>query len=134
MSKFKKSHTDKQPPINFLFIGVALITLGIYTNFYDPFNTPKLIILILVASMTFSYLISDYRINGFFVSNLDKLIFLVLIFFAAGLILATVSSNEIYMYLVCDYRLATLITERSEQVILSAANYKSLLVDEFLPS
>ena len=102
MSKNKKSHTDKQSPINFLFIGVALITLGIYTNFYDPFNTPKLIILILVASMTFSYLISDYRINGFFVSNLDKLIFFVLIFFTAGLILATVSSSEIYISVLGD--------------------------------
>ena len=83
-------------------MGVALITLGIYTNFYDPFNTPKLIILILVASMTFSYLISDYRINGFFVSNLDKLFFLILIFFTIGLILATVSSNEIYISVLGD--------------------------------
>jgi O-antigen ligase len=102
MSKNKKSHIDKKPPINFLFIGVALITLGIYTNFYDPFNTPKLIILILVASITFSHLVSDYHINGFFVSNLDKLIFFVLIFFTAGLILATFSSNEIYISVLGD--------------------------------
>lgn len=102
MNKNKKSHTDKKPPINFLFIGVALITLGIYTNFYDPFNTPKLIILILVASMTFSYLISDYRINGFFVSNLDKLIFFILVFFTAGLILATVNSSEMYISVLGD--------------------------------
>ena len=102
MSKNKKNHTDKKPPINFLFIGVALITLGIYTNFYDPFNTTKLIILMLVASMTFSYLISDYRINGFFVSNLDKLIFFILVFFTAGLILATVSSSEMYISVLGD--------------------------------
>ena len=102
MSKNKKSHTDKKPPINFLFIGVALITLGIYTNFYDPFNTPKLIILILVASITFSHLVSEYHINGFLVSNLDKLIFFVIIFFTAGLILATVSSSEIYISVLGD--------------------------------
>jgi O-antigen ligase len=102
VSKNKVSQTDKQYSINFLFMGVALITLGIYTNFYDPFNTPKLIILILVASMTFSYLISDYRINGFFVSNLDKLFFLILIFFTTGLIVATISSNDTYISVLGD--------------------------------
>ena len=133
--KSLKNNAAQKLPINFLFLGVAFVTLGIYTNFYDPFNTPKLIILMLVACLTFSYLVSNFQVNGFFVNNFDRLIFFVALLFFAGLVLSTVTSSEIYISILGDtqrrngflqYFSLVIILVYSSRVI-NLSNSKSLI-------
>lgn len=133
--KSLKNNAAQKLPINFLFLGVAFVTLGIYTNFYDPFNTPKLIILMLVACLTFSHLVSNFQVNGFFVNNFDRLIFFVALLFFAGLVLSTVTSSEIYISILGDtqrrngflqYFSLVIILVYSSRVI-NLSNSKSLI-------
>ena len=91
--KLNKSSANKAQPINFIFLGTALITLGIYTNFYDPFNTVKLLILLFLAVVTLSYLALFIRTDQFFSNKSDKIAILLLIFFILGLTLSTVFSD-----------------------------------------
>lgn len=45
----------------FLVLGVAAVTLFFKTGFYDPFNSAKLILLLVVAGWLFGHLINSYR-------------------------------------------------------------------------
>ena len=47
----------------FLLWGVAAITFFLKTDFYDPFNSAKLILLLLVAGWILSHLINSYKEN-----------------------------------------------------------------------
>lgn len=47
----------------FLLWGVAAVTFFIKTDFYDPFNSAKLILLLLVAGWILSHLINSYKEN-----------------------------------------------------------------------
>ena len=45
----------------FLLWGTAAVTFFLKTDFYDPFNSAKLILLLLVAGWIFGHLINSYR-------------------------------------------------------------------------
>ena len=45
----------------FLIFGVAAVTLFFKTDFYDPFNSSKLILLLLITGWLFGHLINSYR-------------------------------------------------------------------------
>lgn len=47
--------------VRFLVIGVAAVTLFLRTDFYDPFNSAKFILLLLVAAWLIGYLINSYK-------------------------------------------------------------------------
>jgi len=47
--------------VRFLVIGVAAVTLFLRTDFYDPFNSAKLVLLLLVAAWLIGYLVSSYK-------------------------------------------------------------------------
>ena len=63
MSKQKKiEDTSKNSSsIWFLIIGISSITLYFNTNAYDPFNTPKLIILFVVSGWLLGHIFDHYR-------------------------------------------------------------------------
>jgi O-antigen ligase len=47
----------------FLIWGVGAVTLFLKTDFYDPFNSAKLILLILLGGWIFGHLVNSYKIN-----------------------------------------------------------------------
>ena len=47
----------------FLIWGVAAVTFFLKTDFYDPFNSAKLILLLLIAGWIFGHLINSYKEN-----------------------------------------------------------------------
>ena len=47
----------------FLIWGVAAVTFFLKTDFYDPFNSAKLILLLLIDGWIFGHLINSYRDN-----------------------------------------------------------------------
>lgn len=86
----------------FLLVGIALITLGMFTNFYDPFNTPKLILLIVLGTLTLSHLAAHIVQFGIFPHKFDKILFLLSLLFLLGLIVSTLSSEVITTSLIGD--------------------------------
>jgi len=48
----------------FLLIGVAAVTLFFKTDFYDPFNSAKLILLLIITGWILGHLINSYRIRA----------------------------------------------------------------------
>jgi O-antigen ligase len=70
--------------INWVLVGTLAITLYFNSTLQDPFNTPKLVILMLVAAWCIPYLILDFKIKN--KSLLLKLIYTaVVVFLIAGL-------------------------------------------------
>jgi O-antigen ligase len=62
--KNKKNLVDKSSnSVWFLIWGVAAVTFFLKTDFYDPFNSAKLILLLLVAGWILSHLINSYKEN-----------------------------------------------------------------------
>ena len=63
----------------FLLYGVASVTLFIKTDFYDPFNSAKLILLLLICGLLLAYLINSYKCKPItFRSSEFKMVVLVL--------------------------------------------------------
>lgn len=49
-----------------LFLGTSLVTLYFNPNLHDPFNTPKMILLLVISSLLLGYLFKSYRSNFLF--------------------------------------------------------------------
>ena len=78
-------------PVRWIFGGLALVTLYFQTNLADPFNSPKLWVLLFIASWLSGYLVS-FRKVIFSIKPITNLFYLVaaFVFFA---LLATVFAN-----------------------------------------
>ncbi len=61
-----KQSPQKSQTIWFLLLGTASITLFIQENAQDPFNTPKLIMLILLAAWLSGYVLNYFKSNTIF--------------------------------------------------------------------
>lgn len=62
--KNKQNFVDKSSnSVWFLIWGAASVTFFLKTDFYDPFNSAKLILLLLVTGWIFGHLINSYRKN-----------------------------------------------------------------------
>ena len=71
-----------------LLLGVAGITLYFYKYAYDPFNTHKLIILLLTAAWLSGYLFRSYRHLGVFRAPQEKFIVYPALFFITSLLVS----------------------------------------------
>jgi O-antigen ligase len=58
----KKKNINRNP-VGVMLLGSGATTLIIQTSFYDPFNTPKFIVLMVVASWLLGHLANTYRKN-----------------------------------------------------------------------
>ncbi len=58
------SKPKKPLPVKALILGIPAVSIYIQRNSYDPFNTPKLIILLMLSGWLFSHLISNIRDYG----------------------------------------------------------------------
>ena len=58
------SKPKKPLPVKALILGIPAVSIYIQRNSYDPFNTPKLIILLMLSGWLFSHLISNFRDSG----------------------------------------------------------------------
>jgi O-antigen ligase len=62
--KTKQNLVDKSSnSVWFLIWGVAAVTFFLKTDFYDPFNSAKLILLLLVGGWIFGHLVNSYKKN-----------------------------------------------------------------------
>ena len=85
MQKVKQqSKSTEVSPVRWIFGGLVVITLYFQTNLNDPFNSPKMWILIFVAAWLIGYIVSFKKII-FDVKSLKALLYLVLFFIASAL-------------------------------------------------
>ena len=87
-NKIFRKHADDRP-IKLLVFGTGLITLFIYTPANDPFNTPKLILLMAIAGWLTGYVVSALRKNFTVYKNHLALPFFLLLLFIVSLIIST---------------------------------------------
>ena len=98
MSKNNKQKTvDKfSNSIWFLLWGVAAITLFLKTDFYDPFNSSKLILLLLVNGWILGHLINSYKENPINRKSQDFNITVIVISFILFLFVST-SKTDVFI-------------------------------------
>jgi len=89
------SKSTELSPVRWLLGGLAIITLYFQANLADPFNSPKLWILLIVAAWLVGYIVS-FRHIIFLNKELKLTFYLVLIFVAFGL-LATIFTDFKYI-------------------------------------
>lgn len=102
-----KKTQEKQRIISVLILSATFITLYFNPSFTDPFNAPKLFLLILTASWLFGYLVTSKNIEN---NKYKKLLLLVVIFEAILLIEATLTDVKYIAILGKDQRQLGLIT------------------------
>ena len=78
----------------FLVVGVSAITLFFKTDFYDPFNSPKLILLLLVAGWLSGHLINSYRVRPITLRSNEFTVTMLTLGFVISLLVALVQSDQ----------------------------------------
>lgn len=81
--------------INLVLFGAALVTIFFKTDFYDPFNSAKLIILLLIAGWTVGNLATSYRTHPLKFGSKEFITFLLLSGFILSLIASTISTSPL---------------------------------------
>jgi O-antigen ligase len=77
----------------FLIIGVAAVTLFFKTDFYDPFNTSKLILLLLIAGWLLGHLINSYRIRTLTLRSVEFKVTIISVAFVIALLVSTLQTD-----------------------------------------
>jgi len=102
MTKNQKSHNIgiTSNSVRFLLLSVALISLIIKTDFYDPFNSAKFLLLLILSSWILSHLINSYKVSHISMKSFEfKIVFIVLLFISS-LLFSTFSSNNVFWGLI----------------------------------
>jgi O-antigen ligase len=86
----------------FLIVGVAAVTLFFKTDFYDPFNTSKLILLLLIAGWLLGHLINSYRIRTPTLRSVEFKVTILLVAFVISLLVSTLQTDVFLVGLLGD--------------------------------
>ena len=86
----------------FLLWGVAAVTLFLKTDFYDPFNSAKLILLLLVDGWSLGHLINSYKENPIIRKSQDFNITVIVISFILFLLASTIKTDILMVALLGD--------------------------------
>ena len=103
MVKNKKNlNPGKSSSIWFLLAGTAITTLYFNISAADPFNTPKLIIIMLIAGWLTGHLISSGYRKKIFISKIEKIAFVVCALFLISMIFSTFLSDNLFRAFIGD--------------------------------
>ena len=91
----QQSRSTDISPTRWIFGGLLVITLYFQTNLNDPFNSPKMWILLFVATWLLGYIVSFKKI--IFVNKNLKTLFTIIIVFICSVLLATVFTDFKYI-------------------------------------
>ena len=89
----KENKKSASSSVWFLILGVATVTIYINKKAFDPFNTPKLIVLILISGWLSGHLINSYRQNRLTKNSSDLTTFLLSAFFLIALSISTLVTD-----------------------------------------
>jgi len=96
MSKVKKSASRAEflGPLTYLVIGASFVTLFFNTKSEDPFNTPKLVALLIIASLSINYLLKYWQVNSVQKNKVDLIFISLLCFFLLSGVIAVVFADS----------------------------------------
>ena len=94
------SKTEFLSPLTYLVIGVSFVTLFFSIKSADPFNTPKLAALLIIASLSINYLFKFWQVNFVQKNKVDLIFILLLSFFLLSGVVAVVFSDSILVALI----------------------------------
>ncbi len=86
----------------FLLIGASTVTLFFKTDFYDPFNSAKLILLLLVAGWLLGHLVNSYRLSPLKVRSNEFKVSLLICGFSISLLLSSLQTDVVIVGLLGD--------------------------------
>ena len=104
MSKEKNpnSSTEFLSPLTYLVIGVSFVTLFFSIKSSDPFNTPKLVALLIIASLSINYLFKFWQVNSVQRNKVDLIFISLLSLFLLGGVTTVVFSDSTLIALIGD--------------------------------
>ena len=104
MSKEKNpnSSTEFLSPLTYLVIGVSFVTLFFSLKSADPFNTPKLVVLLIIASLSINYLFKFWQVNSVQRNKVDLIFISLLSLFLLGGVTTVVFSDSTLIALIGD--------------------------------
>jgi O-antigen ligase len=88
-AKFDK----KSGSVWFLILGVSLVTIYFNTQIEDPFNTPKLIILLILCGWILGHLVDSYKKNPIIYGTTAFTSFLLTLIFITSLLISTLFTD-----------------------------------------
>lgn len=86
----------------FLLFGVSSVTLFIKTDFYDPFNSAKLILLLLICGWLLSHLINSYKTRPITLRSNEFIIIVLVLGFVLSLLVSLVKTDIFIVGLIGD--------------------------------
>ena len=84
----------------FLLFGVSAITLFFRIDFYDPFNSAKLILLLLVAGWLLGHIFNSYRVRPITVRSSEFTVTILTLGFVVSMLVALVQSDQFIVGLI----------------------------------
>ena len=86
--------------ISFLLTSVALVTTFFKTDFYDPFNSAKLILLLILAGYLIGHLLSSYRSKPIRFRSIEFFVTTVISVFIISLLISTILTSSFIVGLI----------------------------------
>ena len=104
MSKEKNpnSSTEFLSPLTYLVIGVSFVTLFFSIKSSDPFNTPKLVALLIIASLSINYLFKYWQVNSVQRNKVDLIFISLLSLFLLSGVIAVVFADSMLVAIIGD--------------------------------
>jgi O-antigen ligase len=84
----------------FMLFGVSAVTLFFKVDFYDPFNSPKLILLLLVAGWLLGHLLNSYRLQPVTAFSKEFTVTTLTLGFVISLLVALMQSDQFLVGLI----------------------------------
>jgi O-antigen ligase len=94
------SRSEFLSPLTYLVIGISFVTLFFNTKSADPFNTPKLVALLIIASLSINYLLKYWQANSAQNNKVDFLFISLLSFFLLSGIITVIFSESLFVALI----------------------------------
>ena len=85
-----------------LLIGIATVTTYFKIDAEDPFNTPKMLILVILGAYLAGHLINFIRENGVWRNSGDRIIYSITILFVLALLISTLATKPLLNGLIGD--------------------------------
>jgi|694.fasta_scaffold113602_2 O-antigen ligase len=101
-NQISNQYRDSSNTANLLVLGVSFVTLFISTNSMDPFNTPKLVSLILISSLFTGKLFFSFKTKSLLNSKVKVLAFLLIAIFLLFSLTSALFSDSLFVSFIGD--------------------------------
>lgn len=98
--RLSKSKAIRPKPLWPLLVTVTAVTLVFKTDFYDPFNSAKLILLLILDGWLVGHLINSYRLKPVRLRTMEFIVTSVVLIFIVSLLVSTLLTDSLIVGLI----------------------------------